>query len=178
MLAGSAELDLLQQSREQRWTDLLAKLGPAALDAPEARLTLLAIDRCWSEYLTEMQAVRDESHLVVLDGRQPLAEFYRTAIGSFESLLGRIDQTILESFDALEVGAEGIDWEALNLRPPAATWTYLVSDDEFGNNLLLTLANRPAWGLWGVLLLWPLLFVWGLYLRWRRRQQRREERVN
>jgi hypothetical protein len=119
-----------------------------------------------------MQALRDEMHLVTLDGRQPLAEFFRLAIGSFERLVERIEDSIAATFAALAITAEGVDWEAHGLCGPSATWTYLVSDHVFGRNVMLGLANRASIGLWGTILLWPVLFAWGLYLRWRRRAGR------
>ena len=43
-------------------------------------MTLLTLDRAWSQYLADLQALRDEVHLVTLDGRDPLTEFTRAAI--------------------------------------------------------------------------------------------------
>jgi hypothetical protein len=42
----------------------------------------------------------------------------------------------------------------------------------FTANIMRTLANRASLGLWGVLLLGPVLFAWGLYLRLRQRKRR------
>ena len=129
------------------------------------------IDRCWSEHLTEMQAVRDEVHLVALDGRLPIAELYRAAIGAFEALLDRIDDEIVAAFERLTIGPDGPDWEEAGLRGPSATWTYLVHDDVFAGNVLLGLANRASIGFMAVLVLWPVLLAWGIYLRWKRRRE-------
>jgi preprotein translocase subunit SecA len=145
-------------------------VGPGLLGDAERRLTLLSIDRCWSEYLEEMQAVRDEIHLVALGGRTPLAEFNRGAIASFEPLLKRIDDTIVSGFESLRITADGVDWKGSGLRGPSATWTYLVNDNVFAGNLLMNLANRPSIALWGTLTLWPVLLAWGVYLHWRKRR--------
>ena len=153
-----------------RWRRLEGELGADRLREVERRLTLLAVDRCWSDHLTEMQAVRDEVHLVALDGRLPIAEFYRTAIAGFESLLARIDDEVVRSFGELELGPDGPDWDEGALRGPAATWTYMVHDDVFAGNVFLGLANRASIGFMAVLVLWPVLFAWGLYLRWKRRK--------
>jgi preprotein translocase subunit SecA len=172
VLEARMPLDLLEGRCDDRRKEILARgVGLAVLRDVERRLTLLVIDRCWREYLTEMQTLRDEVVLVTLDGRQPLAEFYRTAIRAFESLLERIDDSIVETFSALEVTPQGVDWKALGLQGPSATWTYLVSDSVFGNNVLLGLANRASIGLWGALALGPVLFLWGLYQHWQRRRK-------
>lgn len=174
ILAGERPPEHLASHCPDRWTELEALLGRRRAREVENRLTLLVIDRCWSDHLTEMQAIRDEIHLVALDGRSPLAEFYRTAIQGFEDLLVRIDREIADQFLDLDFGPEGIDWKASSLQGPAATWTYLVNDDVLGTNLLGTLANRPTIALWGVLLLWPVLFAWGIHLRLKNRRRRRE----
>ena len=176
LVDDEAELELLQGRTAERWQRLVATLGPAAARQAERRLTLLAIDRCWSDYLTEMQALRDEVHLVALDGREPLAVFIKTAIGAFEALVERIEGGVVEGFEALAFTPGGIDWDAEGLRGPSATWTYLVNDRVFGNNVLMTLASRASIGLWGVLLLWPVLFLWGLRLHWKRRAEKGRRR--
>jgi len=134
----------------------------------ERRITLVTLDRCWSDHLAEMQAVRDEVHLVQLGGQDPFVEYCRTAKAAFEALLARIDDTIVEIFERIEVTAEGVDWEREGLRGPSSTWTYLVNDNVFGNNTFLGLANRASFGLWAVLVCWWLLIPWALVLHWRR----------
>jgi preprotein translocase subunit SecA len=175
VLDGTLDLDLLAERVGDRWRRLVALHGDAVAEDAERRLTLLSIDRCWSDYLTEMQALRDEVHLVALDGREPLAEFMKTAMAAFDGLVDRIEAEAVAAFAALSFDATGIDWEASGLRAPAATWTYLVNDRVFGSNVLLSLSNRASIGLWGVFLLWPVLFLWGLHLHWQKRRARRRE---
>lgn len=172
VLDGRRIPSLLETRCRERWNRLLPRLGAEALRSVEQRLTLLAIDRCWAEYLGDMQALRDEIHLVALDGRDPLVEFTRVATGAFEPLLDRVDDTIAETFERLDITPQGVDWAGCGLRRPAATWTYMISDNELRPNLLRTLASHATFGLWASLLLSPLLFVWGLYEHWRRRRSR------
>ena len=50
-----------------RYADSAANgYGLASFDGSEAKITLVTIDRCWSDHIAEMQAVRDEVHLVQL----------------------------------------------------------------------------------------------------------------
>ncbi len=171
VLEGEAEDELPTARCAEPRRRLAARLGEAALAEIERRVTLVAIDRCWSEHLTEMQALRDESHLAALDGRQPLAEFYRTAIAAFDQLTVRIEGAAGELFEALEVGADGVDWQAAGLVGPAATWTYMIDDPGFGDNVMQTLAHRASIGLWGSLLMWWALIPWGIWQHWRRRRR-------
>ena len=170
VLEGRDTERLLAQRSPTRWAQLSAAYGEGLLREIERRITLVILDRCWSDHLAEMQAVRDEVHLVLLGGRDPFAEFYRTAGAGFEALVERIDDTIVETFERIEVTADGVDWEREGLRGPSSTWTYLINDNIFGNNTFLTLANRPGFGLWAILLCWWILVPWALVLRWRRRQ--------
>jgi preprotein translocase subunit SecA len=178
VLEGRGGASLLAEASRERWARLAEACGEELLRGIERRLTLLAIDRGWSEHLSEMQALRDEIHLVELDGRDPVTEFFRTAQTAFEELLSRIDTEIVATFERIEITARGVDWEREGLTGPSSTWTYLVHDHVFGGNTFLTLSNRASFGFMGVLLLWPVLLLWGLgeHLRrwWRRRVGRQE----
>ena len=171
VLEDPGGLDLLEKRHPTLWRELESAVGEETLRQVTGRLTLLTIDRCWSEYLTEMQSVRDEIHLVALDGREPLPEFYRTAIQAFERFVERIEEEIVETFAELKITGDGVDWDRHGLRGPSATWTYLVSDNVFDSNVLLNLANRPSLGL-GAIFAYPILFLWGLYLHWQKRKRK------
>ena len=88
------------------------------------------------------------------------------------SLPTRIDDDIVRTFDALTLTDEGVDWDSV--RSPSATWTYLVTDEAYGTNALLGLANKPAIGALGVVALGPILFLWALYQHWTRFKRRRQ----
>ncbi|HKI00356.1 MAG TPA: accessory Sec system translocase SecA2 [Thermoanaerobaculia bacterium] len=165
---------LLASRSPRRWAELCGVCGEELLREVERRITLIAIDRCWSDHLAEMQAVRDEVHLVQLGGRDPFVEFCRTAGEALGALLTRIDDAIVETFERIEVTAAGVDWEREGLRGPSSTWTYLVNDNVFGGNTFLTMANRPAFGIWAVLLCWWIVVPWAAVLHWRRWRKRNE----
>ncbi len=102
-----------------------------------------------------------------------MIEFTRAAIAAFEQLPDRVEDVVAETFATLEVTKDGVDWDAHGLRGPSATWTHLVSDNEFAPNVMRALAHHAGFNLWVALLWWPLLFVWGIYLRLRRRSSAR-----
>ena len=172
VLLGLAGLDLLVHASPERYQALSATVGTKLLRSVERRLTLLAIDRCWSEHLAEVQRIRDGIHVVNFVGKDPLAEFFRESGQAFEALLARIDDEIASTFESIEITAERVDWEKEGLAGPSSTWTYLVSDNPFGANPLRSLANRPGVALFGVLLWGPLLFAYGLLMHWLRRRKR------
>jgi preprotein translocase subunit SecA len=171
VLEGRAES--LLAGRSPRWRRLAAEYGEDLLRSIERRITLLLIDRSWSHYLADMQALRDEVYVVQLDGRDPFTEFYRAAGAAFETLQDRIDAGIAETFERVEITAEGVDWEREGLLGPSSTWTYLVNDNVFNGNTFLTLSVRASFGLWAVLVCWPLLLAWAAAKHWRRWRQRK-----
>jgi len=171
VLEGTEEKSLLAERSPQRWSALCAAYGEELLRSVEQRITLVTIDRCWSDHLTEAQAKRDEVHLVQLGGQDPFTEYWRAAAAAFDALLPRIDDTIVEIFERVEVTADGVDWEREGLRGPSSTWTYLINDNVFGTNTFLTMANRASFGLWAMLLCWWILIPWALVLRWQRWRQ-------
>jgi preprotein translocase subunit SecA len=174
VLDGTADLDLLAQRAGDRYLELETRFGAPLLETIERRLTLVILDRCWSEHLGELERLRDEMQLVSFDGRTPLVEFCRIAGGTFDRFLERVDEEIVATFHRIRVTEAGVDWEAEHLTGPSATWTYLVNDNVFGSNVLLQLSLRPTIFL-GAIALWPALFVWGLYHHWLRRKRRKAE---
>jgi preprotein translocase subunit SecA len=166
----------LLAEKSPRWQQLLS--DPNAdhdenfLRSLEGRITLIILDRCWSQHLTDMQALRDEIYLVQLDGRDPFTEFCRTAGAAFEALQERIEEGTVETFERIEITAAGVDWEREGLLGPSSTWTYLVNDNVFSGNTFLTLGVRASFGLWAVLVCWPLLLVWGAAQHWQRWRKR------
>ena len=177
VLDGSEPLGLLESRARERWYTLRAVVGSDLLQRVERRLTLVTLDRCWSEHLGGLEHLRDELYLVSFDGRTPLVEFCRIAGNTFDELLDDVDDDIVATFEALEITADGVDWEAAGLTGPSATWTYLVNDNVFGSNVLMQLANRPTIFL-GAIALWPALFVWGLYQHWLRRKGRHADEAD
>ena len=158
----------LLAARSPRWRRLLAEPGEAVLRGIERRITLIVLDRAWSQHLADMQALRDEVHLVQLDGRDPFAEFCRTAGAAFADLEAGIEAGIVETFERITITASGVDWEREGLLGPSSTWTYLVHDNVFGSNAFHTLAVRASFGLVATLVCWPLLLAWGAAKHWRR----------
>jgi len=176
VLEGADDAGLLAARCRGRWEAMIPVCGEERLRSIERRLTLLAIDRCWSEHLADMQALRDEVHLVAKGGKDPVTEFYREAKAAFERLLTRVDERVQETFERIEIRADGVDWDREGLRGPSSTWTYLVDDNVFGTNLFSSLARQPAIAAWAVLAHAPLLIVWGAILRWRRWRRTRSVR--
>jgi hypothetical protein len=65
-------------------------------------------------------------------GRSPVAEFQRIANEEFAGLEAGIEARVLAAFRALPDDPARIDAGRMGLRGPASTWTYLVTDQQFG----------------------------------------------
>ena len=167
----TAPFDRLTE-RSARRVELESLLGEDLLLEVERRVALVTIDRCWSEYLTEVREMRDDSHLLAFAGKIPLAEFHRQVGLGFLALEERIEDEAVRTFEALEISAGGVDWDRAGLRGPSATWTYLIGDNPFGAGGLLNPAHRPVVGLAAAAFPF-LLLLHGFGQFWKRRRDRR-----
>jgi preprotein translocase subunit SecA len=169
VLDGSASLERLAEGSAERHAHLRASVGEGLLREVERRLTLLTIDRCWSEYLAEVREMREDSVLLAFAGKVPLAEFYRDLGRAFVALEQRIDDELVRAFEALEITPAGVDWERAGLRGPSATWTYLVGENPFGASGQLSPFHRPVIGMAAAVFPW-LLLLHGLGILGKRRR--------
>jgi len=144
VLERTAGPRLLGERAGEKHARLLPLVGEEVLGEVERRLTLLAIDRCWSDHLGELREMREDSVLLAFAGRFPLAEFHRQAGDSFGALEARIEDEVARDFERIEVTVAGVDWEREGLRGPSATWTYLVGENPFGASGLMSPAGRTG----------------------------------
>jgi len=130
-------------------------------DHDERGVTLALIDRAWRDYLGFVMELRDSIHLRTVARLDPLAEFQKEVIEAFAALLPRLDQEILETLES------GIDLDGLGLRAPSSTWTYIVSDDPFRDQLFSKIGGTTM-GL-GIVVNFPLVALWAIYVKWFRK---------
>lgn len=180
VLAGiddKAELTLLESRCSARYHEARSMLDARDLRAIEQRLTLLMIDRHWSDHVAYLRWLRDAVHSFTLapnlhpyePGRNPLTEFYRRAGEAFGELTALVDDDVAAAFERITITADGVDWEAEGLVGPSSTWTYLVDDRPTGAGLVRALASSPATNVFGGMILAPLVLILRLAQRWRRR---------
>ena len=129
VLRGKDLSGVLQERHPETYDRTRRVLGESALKDLERRLTLHAIDDCWSEHLATVTEIRDGIHLARLGGLSPINEFIKKAAASFEEAQSSIDDRVAGRFSALEITSHGVEFEALGLRGPSSTWTYLVNDE-------------------------------------------------
>jgi preprotein translocase subunit SecA len=164
--------ELLAEAAPARCREVASLVGASGLAEIERRLTLLTIDRCWSDHLAELRELREDSVLLAFAGRFPLAEFHLQAGRQFEALEERIREEVVARFETLPVTRAGVDWDAAGLRGPSATWTYLVGENPFGASGLVSPVGRTAMLAASVGMPW-LVLLHGLGVLLDRRRRRR-----
>jgi len=140
---------------------LVSRYGEAATTAAERLATLHHIDRAWADHLALVADVREGIHLVALGGRDPLGHFTAEITMAFATLEHRIEQAVRSDLErALHTG---FDVNEGRLKGPSSTWTYLVTDDPFKNQIgmMLTGPGRATFAIGAAALAMPLLILWG-----------------
>jgi preprotein translocase subunit SecA len=170
VLRGDDPLGLVAERCPERWQRAVARFGAEECMRLERRLTLLAVDRGWSDHLGLARRIKDGIHVVGFVNKDPLVEYTREVAEAFGQLRGLIDDDVAARFTALDLDGERIDWSQAGLLGPSSTWTYLVHDEPFGANPLRGLLGRPALAAFTAVLLAPFLVLWSLVVYFRRRR--------
>ncbi len=152
---------LLEKQRRRVMDRRQAILLDDATPAAQRLIALAHIDRLWRDHLALCADLREGIHLVSLGGQDPLSRFTLDATAAF---------ALLE--DSIDAGPE--DPDTLDVRGPSATWTYLVNDDPFKNQIgrFLTGPGRETIAISAGVVAMPLLILWGLVDRYVRKKHR------
>ncbi len=158
------------------YAELERAVGAEALVRAENRLTMLLLDRRWSDHLRLIEDIREGIHLQRYGGRDPLTEFQRQIIGAYADMMEGLRDEVVDTFRTLRAEHGTIDLERAGLRGPSATWTYLVNDNPFAS-FWVSLIGPGGFGMslatsFLALLYWPItvaVVVTRLLRRTRRR---------
>ena len=147
-------------------------------------------DQSWSIYLAKISDIREGIHLHSITGFDPFYEFHwllleefrkmidvsqeieKKAIEEFDTIWERIEKSSVETLMKIKTDSNTIDRDAIGIKAPSATWTYVINDSPAGNALGAQLMGNVAMSIGGAMLT-PLLFM--EYL-WRKRKKKRKER--
>ena len=177
ILHGEDVPDLWSQAPERR-RSLADQVGEEAVRDAERAVMLCQFDRAWRDHLALAADIREGIHLVSLGGQDPLTRFTTEMKLAFRGLEDGIDSAVLDALALVRVIHGRIDLDGLGIRGPSSTWTYLVNDDPFRNQIgmMLTGPGRATIAIYAAGMMMPLLLLWGLidrFLRkrpaWRRR---------
>jgi preprotein translocase subunit SecA len=162
LLLGTIEPDVWRRAGP-RYDALVAAAGEEAVRRAERRVTLFEIDRAWREHLDLCATLREGIHLVRLGGQNPLQRFTTDVMEAFSRMEDAIDERVLASLDDVRLAGNRIDLTPLGLEGPSSTWTYLVNDDPFRNQIgsLLTGPGGVGVAIYSAFVLMPLFLLWG-----------------
>ncbi len=132
ILCDGSYTGFLEEKTPKRYSRLVSLVGKDQAQNIEKRITLYQIDRCWAEHLAAIADVREGIHLASVGGRSPIQEFHKIADAEFLQLEQKIDEAIIKTFKALPVTEKGVDLDKEGIRGPSSTWTYLITDNQFG----------------------------------------------
>ncbi|HET8647562.1 MAG TPA: hypothetical protein VFO85_18840, partial [Vicinamibacteria bacterium] len=128
----------------------------------------------WRDHLAFVAELREGIHLVRLGGDDPLARFKVETALAFRRMQQEVEAAVLGALDAVDAGAPGLGLSALALKGPSSTWTYLVNDDPFRDQLGAQLMGPggPTMAMGAAALATPLFILLGLAERfWKKRRR-------
>jgi preprotein translocase subunit SecA len=174
ILQGSEVSEIWKRAPERRRA-LVDQVGEDAVRRAERAVMLFQIDRAWRDHLALAADLREGIHLVSLGGQDPLTRFTTEIRLAFQRMEDAIDGAVLDVLTEVRVSGGRIDLEGLGIRGPSSTWTYLVNDDPFRNQIgmMLTGHGRTTIAIYAAVLMMPLLLLWGLVDRFLRRRPKR-----
>lgn len=177
ILTGQDDPDVWARA-PQRYRALQAAAGEDAVRQAERIVTLFQIDRAWRDHLALVADLREGIHLVALGGHDPLTRFTDEVAAAFNRMEAAIDVAVLEALAHATAKDGNVDLPEVTIKGPSSTWTYLVTDDPFQNQIgmLLTGPGRSTIALYSAVVVGPLLLAWGIVDRlFRKRPGRRKD---
>jgi preprotein translocase subunit SecA len=136
VLRTDAALQTLGETCPERLAELRETVDDDVLEEAARQITLYHLDRGWADHIADLADVREGIHLRALGrGLDPLDEFHKAAVRSFNTVLAEAADRAAESFKTVPITADGADLGAEGLKRPSATWTYLVQDNPFGTDI-------------------------------------------
>ncbi len=154
---------------------LVEAVGEEATCEAERTVSRVHLDRLWREHLGFCADLREGIHLVRLGGQDPLERFTREVRAAFTRLDDALDAAVFASLDDVRAADGYVDLGGLDVKGPSSTWTYLVNDDPFRDQVALALTGAGGKGMaiYAAAFLTPLFALWLLVDRFARRRKGR-----
>ncbi len=159
VLFGKTDHDLFQLIEPDLYSFIKTKIGVNKLSELLKNLTLHCIDQCWADYLDQIAYLREGIHLVIIGGQNPLETYLSNVVQLFEELKEQIESSITNAFRNIKISEEGIDIGINDIKGPSSTWTYLINDNPFADDLGLMLASSRNIGFSSVAALVPIISI-------------------
>lgn len=172
---------ILQQERQEILKDIstlqdfhpslpsFAEASPKQLDLIKS-YALLQYDKHWAAHLDLLSHLREGIHFVRLGGQNPLRSFRKQADELFQSLYLELTEKITLWIEkVMQQEDSNLDREALER--PASTWTYVINDNPFEDQLSILLLDNANTGMHVDFVSAPFLFTIAM-MRWMKQKRR------
>ena len=175
LLHGRAAPDVWPRVPD-RYRDLVEMCGGSAVRRAEVAVTLHHLDQAWADHLARCADLREGIHLVRLGQQDPLTRFTAEVVDAYDQAEAGIDDAVRAALDSVRTVGGRLDLAAAGVEAedngPAATWTYLVNDDPFRDQVgqMLTGPGRGSIAIFSAMWLMPLMITWGLVDRYLRKR--------
>lgn len=137
ILHDQVKPNILAEGNPPLYAELCSQYGAEAVAAAEKRITLLQIDRRWSDHLDYVAYVKEGIHLESIGNKNPLDEYNRLIIEAYEGIMEEMEEGVLTAFAALDRSKATIDLSREERKVPSATWTYMINDQAFQKKVRL-----------------------------------------
>lgn len=135
LLDTAAAWDDLSYHNVDRAAELKKQgISEEVLEQAAREIMLFHLDNEWSEHLAYLDDVRESIHLRAIARESPIDEFHRMSIAAFGELAERAVEKARQTFDEVEITADGAQLGDLGLHKPSATWTYMVNDNPLSSS--------------------------------------------
>ena len=107
-----------------------------------------------------------------LGGQDPLQRFTTEVRSAFGRLTTALDEAVLSSLDGVRAQGGRVEIAGVDLKGPSSTWTYLVNDDPFREQVLLSLIGTggKAVAMYAAVVMPGLFLLWTIVERFAKRR--------
>ncbi|MBD3243706.1 MAG: accessory Sec system translocase SecA2 [Chitinivibrionales bacterium] len=141
---------------------LRARFGGAHALSYCRDISLAHLDRAWADHLSYMDDIREGIHLRRYGQQEPVFEFHKIAIERFDGMLHEVDRLRVETVRKAAADDQANDTRGPKL--PSATWTYLVNDNPWEDQLHRRMLSDIGFSMWTGFML-PLIALYYLFRR-------------
>ena len=174
VLNDKIQFTLLNEKAGKHYSKISSLIGQEELDKLEKQITLLQLDRFWADHLAMITDLRESIHLVNVGGESPINEFHRILTDTFREHKQKINWKIVKSFESVKITQDGVDMDSDELKGPSSTWTYLISDSQFGAWMELLKGGNIGFAAGAAAWYGPIFILWGLIYRLMKKKKRTE----
>lgn len=169
ILNSKTASDFFKSKSLLKFKEYESKIGSDRVSKICEYIYLYYIDKYWSQYLAEIADIREGIHLRRIGGDVPLIEYQKSAIMLFDEFLKKLEEELVGNFNRLRIENEDFNIESQGIKAPSATWTYLISDNPFEEQLGFQLMGNIGLSAGASFIFGPLLLLRPMLARFKKR---------